>query len=90
MLLHLSNPDEIQRLATLPPLHVMRELARIDVGHGAAPAAPAPKAPILSKAKPPIQPLGSSSVATDEPPDPANFEAHVRYWYAQDRKGRRR
>lgn len=69
LLEHLSDPKEFQRLATLPPDRVIRELAKVEAGFSAAPAEPAPKpSPITSKAKPPITPVGSSPHVPDDSP----------------------
>lgn len=67
LLLHLSDPAVVQRLATLPPVQVIRELAKVELG-AASPAGPALKVPAISHAKPPIKPVGSSpQVTSDEP-----------------------
>ena len=62
---------------------VMRRLleshlsGRADASNGAGTAAPTKP----STAKPPIQPVGSSPVVTDEPPgDAATAAEHARYW----------
>ena len=90
LLLHLSNLEEVQRLATLPPAQVIRELAKFEAHLDAAPAhGPAPIA--VSHAKRPIQPLGTSHVTAsgDPPGDDESFEKHAAYYNALDRKQRR-
>ncbi len=90
LLLHLSDPHEVQRLASLDPESVIRELTRLDLGtpngNGAAPRGPAPAASVTTRAKPPIKPLGGSPpVETDVPPgDDASDEAHRLYWNRQE------
>ena len=84
LLLHLSNEQEAQRIATLLGIGdepaAIRELAILDMRLGAAsPAAPAPKTE-MSHAKPPIQPLGSSPHAGDNGAysDDLSFEENLR------------
>lgn len=91
LLLHLSDPAVVQRLATLPPAVVIRELAKLEVSHGAASsAAPASKAPAISQAKAPIRPVGSSPlVSSDEPGDEASDEEWRRHWEAAELRKRR-
>lgn len=70
LLEHLSDPEQFQRLATLPPNQVIRALAKLEAGFGAAtPAEPAPKPKArTSQAAPPITPLGSSPHVPDDGP----------------------
>lgn len=92
MLLHLSDIATVQRLATLPPDEVIGELAYFDRSIGAAsPSGPAPIAPPVSKAKAPIQPLGSSHVTAPdaEPGDDAPIEQHIKYWNNAEKKQKR-
>lgn len=66
VLLYLSDPKTAQRLATLHPDDVIRDLAKYEASLGAAQPGPAPK-PAKSQATPPIQPVrGSSHVADDD------------------------
>lgn len=92
LLLHLSNEQEAQRVATLlqtaGEAAAIRELATLDVRLGAAPpAAAAPKAE-LSHAKPPIQPLGSSPHRPDpyEVTEDMSVDEHIRRMNARDRR----
>lgn len=94
VLLHLSQPDVYQRLATLPPAQVIRELVRFDTGHGAASpdrgSAPASK-PVTSQAKPPIRPLDGSPPAADpyEITDDLSVDEHIRRANAIEERTRR-
>lgn len=66
VLLYLSDPKIAQRLATLHPDDVVRDLAKYEASLGAAQPGPALK-PAKSQATPPIQPVrGSSHVADDD------------------------
>ena len=65
VMLHLSeHPDFVQRLSTLPGDDFFRELGRLDARFDAAPPGPA-KAPSISRAQPPIKPVGSSPHVAD-------------------------
>ena len=72
-----TDPAEAVRILALPPLRMAAEIGRISAAAKAAPAAPAPKQ--VSKAPPPVQPVGGgggSVVETD--PDkmtPAQYAA---------------
>src|SRR5437588_648369 len=89
---HLSDPREFQRLATLPPTQVVRELAKVEARLGAAApqergAAPRPTA---SQARPPITPLGTTPhAAADDGSEDEPVEAHIRRENAKDRKAGR-
>lgn len=66
VLLYLSDPKTAQRLATLHPDDVIRDLAKYEASLGAAPTVPAPKV-LRSQALPPIQTVrGSQHVADDD------------------------
>ena len=93
LLEHLSDPSEFQRLATLPPNLVIRELAKLEAGFGAAfrkDSGPAPK-PQASQAKPPFKPLGTTphGVADDDGSDDESLDAFIRRENAKDRKAGR-
>ena len=89
---HLSDPKEFQRLATLPPTQVVRELAKVEARLGAAApsergAAPRPTA---SQARPPITPLGTTPhAAADDGSDDEPVEAFIRRENTKDRKAGR-
>lgn len=92
LLLHLSDPQVVQRLATLPPNQVIRELAKVELSVTAAsPTGPAVKTPAISRAKPPIQPVGSSPLAADanEISDDLSVDEHIKRMNARDRAARR-
>lgn len=91
LLEHVSDPNVFQRLASLPPAQVVREIARFEASRGAAPAEPASKAkPHTSKAAPPITPLGSSPhVPDDSPQDEDDDETWRRKEEARLRRQRR-
>lgn len=87
LLLHLSDPKVVQRLATLHPNAVIRELAKFELSLGAAPAGPVVKDKPVSKATAPIVPVkGSSHVADAEPGDDASDDE----WYRHQQAKRRR
>jgi len=76
LMLYLSEqPSELQRLATLTPRDLVRAMAKIEAGLGAAtsgkPARPA------SQAKPPVQPVPGSPLSedADAPADSDTFDA---------------
>ena len=93
ILLHLSNEQEVQRLAMLPPDEVVRSLALFDANVSRTSAAPTGTAAMrsVSQAKPVFKPVaGSAQTPTgDEPPgDDASDAAHDAYWAKQRRKYR--
>jgi hypothetical protein len=98
---HLAqHPDELVRIAALAPALAIAALGKIEgkleaqqsasepqtlAATVTGPAAPAP----VSKAKPPLKPVGSSPVAVsddDEPSPDAPFAVHKKYWDEKDRK----
>lgn len=93
LLLHLSDETEVQRLAALDPDRVIRELAKIEYGLGAASSSGPVPAPVhQSKALPPVKPLGGSPQHdADAPPgDDADDEQHRLYWNQKELARRRR
>jgi len=85
-----AHADFAQRLATLHPLDVVREMARLEVRLEAAHRGPASTSPIASAAKPPIKPLGSAPlVPDDEGSDDEPLEAHIKRENARDARRRR-
>jgi fused signal recognition particle receptor len=84
LLLHLSeHPEEFQRIASLPPHEVVRQIAILETRLNAAPAGTAQAE--VSKAKPPIRPvMGSPHTATDEEPD--DPDAYIAWANARDRR----
>jgi hypothetical protein len=90
VLRHLSNVQEVQRLATLPPDEVIRVLARLDTPTPAAAERGPAQTPPKSQAPAPVQPLGSSASVTDDG-DEADLpvEAFIKKGNARDRKAGR-
>jgi exonuclease VII large subunit len=94
LLEHLSDPAEFQRLASLPPTAVSRELAKLDVGFGAAPpkesSGSAPK-PVASHARPPFKPLGTTphTAPADDGTDDEPLDKFIARENARDRKAGR-
>jgi hypothetical protein len=73
-----ANPDEADRILSLPPLKQARELAKIEASLGKPAAAPVSKAPA------PISPVGSKAA----PVVPDSFATTADYiaWRKQNRK----
>lgn len=92
LLHHLSNVQEVQRLATLPPEEVIRAIAKVEAlatGPAAADRGSAP-VPKKSAAPDPMVPLGSSPVQSgDEPSDDEPLDTYIRRENAKDRKAGR-
>lgn len=82
-----AHQDESQRLSTLHPVEVYREMGKLEERLGAA-STTRGSAPIVSHAKPPIKPLRSSpyTPATDTVSDDMSFDEHFRRMNASDRK----
>lgn len=90
---------ELARIVSLPPAYVVEALgelkATIKTRTAAAPSGPAPKAQDYKPANPPIKPVGSSPVTSDDEGDPddlseAAVNAHIRRENARDAQRRRR
>jgi hypothetical protein len=86
-----ANPQESQRLSTLHPAEVYREMGKLEERLSAAPDASRGPAPAISHAKPPIKPLGSSPHTPDATAitDELSFEEHFKRMNAADRKAGR-
>lgn len=85
-----ENKDVLQRLATLPPDKIVREIARIEAkfGSDAATTATASK-PYVGKAPHPVRPVtGAPTVAKEGLGDDSSLGDHVNAWRARVR-GRR-
>jgi hypothetical protein len=82
-----SHQDESQRLSTLHPVEVYREMGKLEERLGAASEVRG-SAPVVSHAKPPIKPLGSSphTPDADAVTDELSFDEHFRRMNAADRK----
>lgn len=94
LMTHLSDNDkEFQRLLTLPPAHLPKEMGRLEarfIGTPAAPSGPA-ATPSISKAPAPIKPVGTTAnAATGKDPltDDLDIDEHIRVMNARDKKGR--
>ena len=85
-----AHQDESQRLSTLHPVEVYREMGKLEERLGAASEARG-SAPVISHAKPPIKPLGSSphTPDADAVTDELSFDEHFRRMNAKDRKNGR-
>lgn len=82
-----THQDESQRLSTLHPVDVYREMGKLEERLSAASPARG-SAPVVSHAKPPIKPLGSSPHTPDADAitDELSFDEHFRRMNASDRK----
>lgn len=87
---HLSDhPDELQRLATLPPRELTRAMAILETRLDAAPPGSAPLRAI-SNARPPIRPeRGAASRVDDEGSEDESVDAHIRRENARELARRR-
>jgi hypothetical protein len=84
-----SHQEDSQRLSTLHPVEVYREMGRLEERLSAAPSSTSGSVRVdVSHAKPPIKPLGTSPHAPDphEITDDMAFEEHFRRMNAADRK----
>lgn len=87
-----TEPETLQAIQSAPTLAkasllMGKLLARLE----AAESGPAPKAPAVTHAKPPIKPVGSSPVTSDEElPDDLSVDEHIRRMNARDKAARRR
>ena len=80
-----ANPQESQRISTLHPAETYREMGKIEARLEAAPARASAR--VVSNAKPPIRPLGTSPHVADEfaITDDLSFDEHFRRANASDR-----
>lgn len=83
-----AHPEDVQRLSTLHPMLVIREMGKLEgqlTQSAASRTTGTAPAPPQSKASPPITPVkGSSQSASDEPPgDEATDAQHDAYWSKQ-------
>lgn len=87
-----QNDREFQRLSTLPPDRLNREIGRLEASlsrAGAATSGPAPRRSI-SQAPAPIKPVGTSASASGADPlsEDLDVDTHIRVMNARDKKGR--
>lgn len=78
-----KNPNDLQRIATLPTNHAIREMAKIEMRLAAAPSTTGPAPTVVHSSAPaPTKPVGSTpSVSTSDPvadSDDESVEAHIR------------
>lgn len=85
-----AHPDESQRLSTLHPADTYREMGKLE---GRLEAASSPRGParVVSSAKAPIKPLGTSPPVSDpfEITDDLSMDEHFRRMNAVDRQAGR-
>lgn len=85
-----AHPDESQRLSTLHPADTYREMGKLE---GRLEAASSPRGParVVSSAKAPIRPLGTSPPVSDpfEITDDLSMDEHFRRMNAVDRQAGR-
>ena len=85
-----AHPDESQRLSTLHPADTYREMGKLE---GRLEAASSPRGParVVSSAKAPIKPLGTSPPVSDpfEISDDLSMDEHFRRMNAVDRQAGR-
>lgn len=75
-----DHPDDFQRLLTLHPIAIVREMGKLEERLSAAPSRPATEPP-KSNARPPIQRVESAPLVADRPPaEDADVEAHFAYY----------
>lgn len=85
-----AHREDTQRLVTLHPIQVIREMAKLEAQLEAAASGPAPVAKV-SHAKPPIQPVGSSpQLAEDDGSEDESVDKHIARENARERAARRR
>lgn len=85
--------SDLQRLSTLPPAQLYREMGRLEASvmrPGAATSGPAPRTPAISQAPPPIKPVGTSASTGEVDPfsEDLDVDTHIRVMNARDKKGR--
>ncbi len=90
-----ANTQDFQRLSTLPPKLIAREIGRLEasfVRSETASSGPVPKTPVISQAPPPIKPVGTTASTASEidlnPDDmsEAEMDKHIRAMNARDKK----
>lgn len=90
LMAHLSaNRTDFQRLSTLPPHHLAREMGRLEARISGPPAAHSgPAAKPVSQAPPPIKPVGTAASIGDRDPftEDLDMDEHIRLANARDQK----
>ena len=89
--LHLArHADEYDQLRNMTGAQLHRTLGRLETRLSAAPLGSAPQVSV-TRANPPIKPVGSSPIVSDSPPsDRDSDDAHFEYWNRKDREAKRR
>jgi len=90
-----AHAKEFQRLSTLPPGPLFREMGRLEarfVRTEAAAPGPAPRTPVVSQAPAPIKPVGTTASTGEVDPlsEDLDVDTHIRVMNARDRKNARR
>jgi hypothetical protein len=89
-----ANDHDLQRLSTLPPKLIAREIGRLEASFSRPAAADSGPAPtrVISSAPAPIKPVGTSASPGDPNPleDDLDMDEHIRVMNARDRKKARR
>lgn len=86
-----TDPDAFNRINYARTFeHAVVEMGRLITRLEAAPTGSAPAAVPVSRAKPPISPVGSSPVVSDPDPDSLSLEEFVRIENEKERARRRR
>jgi hypothetical protein len=86
--------SDLQRLSTLPPAQLYREMGRLEASvmrpGAASSTGPAPRTPAISQAPPPIKPVGTAASAGESDPfsEDLDVDTHIRVMNARDKKGR--
>jgi hypothetical protein len=86
-----THPDETVQIAQMSAGPTLVALGRLEARIEAAKSGPAPVRPqLVSKAKPPIKPVGASSgtTADEVPTENASLDEHVAFWNRKDRERR--
>lgn len=85
-----AHPDDFQRLSTLHPIQVIREMGRLEATLDAATTTRTAPAPPQSKARPPVPRVESAPLVEDTAPgDDADLDAHVAHYNRLDRHAAR-
>lgn len=88
-----AHADFFQRLLTLHPIAIVREMGKLEErlsGSAAAPPTRTAPEPAVSKARPPVQRVESAPIVSDDPPgDDATDEQHVAYMNRKEAAARR-
>lgn len=85
-----THPDECARIAALPAGPTLVELGRLEARIEAVKSGPAPTRSPVSRAQPPIKPVGGASGSADDMPGAnVSLDEHFAYWNRKERESRR-